>query len=66
VSVHPSDQVTTTDRARRGLNVAAAAVGIVLATPVMLLIALAIRCTGKRGSGWIAGCRPDAETPADG
>jgi lipopolysaccharide/colanic/teichoic acid biosynthesis glycosyltransferase len=47
VSVHPSDQVTTTDRARRGLNVAAAAVGIVLATPVMLLIALAIRLTSK-------------------
>lgn len=35
------------DRIRRGLNVAAAAVGVVFASPVMLLVALAVRLTSR-------------------
>jgi lipopolysaccharide/colanic/teichoic acid biosynthesis glycosyltransferase len=47
-AAHSSDRPATTGaRARRGLNVSAAAVGIVLAAPVMLLIALVIRFTSK-------------------
>lgn len=39
--------VTNRDRIRRGLNVAAAAVGVLFASPVMLLIALAVRLTSR-------------------
>jgi lipopolysaccharide/colanic/teichoic acid biosynthesis glycosyltransferase len=39
--------VRASDRARRGLNVAVAAIGIVLTIPLMLLVAAAIRLTSR-------------------